>query len=213
MLLSILPVQKVKAGGADKYVKNNFKETVINDKNDYIFTLQEPLIPLKKVKVISSNTKVATAKNMGWEGQVNQFRLTPKKEGTTKITITGTANGKKIKLKGTVKVVNFENPFTKLTLGGESYLSKMKNRGTRIEIKTDKSALKLQYKLKPGWKIKKSDTSYSVSSDQYMYHNVENGKIYSVPEDKRVMLTITIPCVNKNKGIEESISFGISSMF
>lgn len=209
ILLSILPMQKVKAGGADKYVKNNFKEMVINDKNDYIFTLQEPLTPIKKVKITSSNTKVATVKNMGWD-QVNQFRLTPKKEGTTKITITGTADGKKIKLKGTVKVVNFQNPFSMFKINGKSYLSEIKFRRNFIHsIQSNKSNIRLQYKLKSGWSLL-SGRMTGVINGVRLEKEVKNGTTYPRPKGRGDHLIISMEL--KNKSTDAVIRLEISEM-
>ena len=213
MLLSILPVQKVEAASWNGILGNNFKITLVCDKIDCTYLLQEPSALLKNVKITLSNRSVATVKNM------------PKKEGTTKVTITGTANGKKIKLTGTVKVVSVENPFTILKLDGKNYLSKVQKQYNYVNVRTNKEGVKLQYKLKPGWKLQKSNGSIAVSAMVYniregKYYEpvsslsytdvIKNGKTYPVPKGEKVDMSIALFCENKSKGITEMIRFTIN---
>ena len=218
-------MQKVEAASWNGILGNNFKITLVCDKIDCTYLLQEPSALLKNVKITLSNRSVATVKNMSKERQVNSLKITPKKEGTTKVTITGTANGKKIKLTGTVKVVSVENPFTILKLDGKNYLSKVQKQYNYVNVRTNKEGVKLQYKLKPGWKLQKSNGSIAVSAMVYniregKYYEpvsslsytdvIKNGKTYPVPKGEKVDMSIALFCENKSKGITEMIRFTIN---
>ena len=182
VMLSVLPVQRAKA---DDFldVKNNFKESVVYSAYNkgykyffYIYDINNSAgITIKQIKVVSSNKSVATVENVG---NGFSFSLCPKKPGTTKITWTGIVDGKKIKRTGKVTVFNFQNPFSKLKVGGRNYLSKMKGRHNYIEIESDKSEVKLEYKLKSGWKVIGSSGGYYEDSSYIGKDTVKSGDIY-----------------------------------
>ncbi len=209
IVLGIAPVQKVSAM-ADYYVENNFKNTIIYNKNPkednvYNFQMLDISTPLKKVKITSSNTAVATVENAEWDGVNPHFKVTSKKKGTTKITVTGTSNGKKISVTGTVKVVNYENPFKKLTFCGKSYRSKIDSEYKYIYL-YDGTVINMEYKLKPGWKMISAEME-GFKDGSYNKKKVKSGKTYQYPSDTEHEAWIMLLCENKSKGVRQSVRF------
>lgn len=217
LLLSVLPVQKVKAGGG-LFVSNNFIRTVVKYDNASrsVGIYEEAIrnVPLKEVKVTSSNKSVATVKNIGWDGQLNYFQLTPKKAGTTNVTITAKANGKKVKLKGKFKIVNYENPFKSFEFNGKSYMSGLKkgrllegeggNACVRVQIKADDPKIKFQYELKSGWEIERCRSSLTINRvPKVSTKIIKSGATFKNPKDKG-FLNMTMVLRNKrtNAGLE-----------
>lgn len=108
-------------------IKNGSKKTLINSAADrkegyYIYFSDMP-DSVKKIKVSNSKKSIATIKYFGY----GMFTVKPKKAGTTKVTLTGTADGKKIMRRCTIKIVNFKQPFKSLKIDGKDYRKKIKS--------------------------------------------------------------------------------------
>ena len=160
----LIPAMTANADGfiTDDFVKNGFKKTLVNvpqtcsaSKEDHAWHIALKIDDKAKIlSVKSSNSKVASIGKRFYKPFTDIF-ITPKKPGTTKITIVAKTGGKQVTCKGTVTVVKFEKPFTKLKIGGKSYLNKIKCGALcNLDIHTKKNGLKLEYKLRSGWKIK-----------------------------------------------------------
>ncbi len=88
-----------------------------------------------------------------------------------------------------IKVVKFQNPFRVLKINGKSYLSKVKGSGNYIQFK--KSKIRLNYKLKPGWKI------FATYVEGFKPDTVKNNTTYTLKE-----LSSYIAICAKNKKAE-----------
>lgn len=173
LVLSVVsyPALEVKADPS-MGIKNGSKKTLINSAADrkegyYIYFSDMP-DSVKKIKVSNSKKSIATIKYFGY----GMFTVKPKKAGTTKVTLTGTADGKKITRRCTIKIVNFKQPFKSLKIDGKDYRKKVKSSGNGIGVKTKKSKIKFNYKLNSGWKVVDAQTDGK---------KVKNGKTYSLP--------------------------------
>ena len=201
LALIILPVTHVKADDTI-CVDNKFKKTVVYSKDDkkygYIFSMSGLYADsLEQVKIKSSNKSVATVKPISR----GAFQLYPKKAGTTRITITAVMNNKKVKKTGTVKVVNFQNPFKNLKVGGKNYLSKVKGSYNYLVIKTKKANVKLNYKLNSTWKIA---DAHAYGTEQISNIGgttaAKNGMNYALKEGETLMIYLELK--NKKNGVE-----------
>lgn len=154
-VICMVPAAGVRAD--EDVVKNNFKQTlVLQPKGStlsdmWIFRVKNMKSSAKKIKIASSKKSVATAKSLGG----GAFQITSKKAGTTNIKITATVNKKTVTYKGTIKVVNYENPFKTLKIDGKSYVS-IFNKGFDLYTETASTKFKLGLKLKSGWKLKEA---------------------------------------------------------
>lgn len=200
-VLAILPATHVKADDTIQ-VDNKFKKTVVYSKEDqkygYLFSVSGLYgDSLKDVKVKSSNKSVAVIKAI-WGGT---FQLHPKKAGTTRITITAVMNNKKVKKTGTVKVVDFQNPFKNLKVGGKNYISKVKGSYNYLVINTKKANVKLNYKINSSWKIL---DAYAYGTKQISDIGgttpAKNGMSYSLEQGETLMMYIKLK--SKKNGIE-----------
>ena len=168
-VVCLVPVVTASADGftTDDFVENGFKKTLA----DVPRTCQAAQVEhawhvalkiddeAKILSVKSSNSKVASIGKRFYRPFTDIF-ITPKKPGTTKITIVARTGGKQITCRGTVTVVKFEKPFTKLKIGGKDYLKKIKcGAEYNFDVDTKKDSLKLEYELRPGWKIKSVTTT------------------------------------------------------
>lgn len=187
------PASEVKADPSMS-VKNGEKKTLINSAMDrkegyYIYFSDMP-DSVNKIKVSTSKKSVAAIKKLGY----GMFTVKPKKAGTTKVTVTGTADGKKITRKCTIKIVNFKQPFKSLKIDGKNYSKKVKSSGNGIGVKTKKSKIKFSYKLNSGWKVVDARADGK---------KVKNGKTYSLPIEERY---VGIELYVKNKKTGEMVA-------
>ncbi len=190
---------------AGELVKNGFKKTIalsnVDKKAGYWFVVDGPGKITKanvKIKVKSSKKSVASVKSEGY----GIFAVYPKKPGRTTVTITGVSNGKKFKYKGTIKVVKFQRPFKTFKMDGKSYLKEMKSTYNILEMSTDKSAVKFNYKLKSGWKINK----VYVNGKKVKF---KNGKKIALGNDGAVYITMQVK--NKKTGATMETYIDISN--
>lgn len=196
----VFPSMKVRAMGVID-IKKNFKQTVTysasDKKNGYLLGTYNVLPQnAKKIKVISSKKSVANIKKQKVQGGPPIFFLMPKKTGTTKVTVSAIVGKKTVKYTGTVKIINFKNPFKSLKINGKSYLKQVKGSENLIHIK--KSKVKLNYKLKPGWEIDlKSIYGFKQTS-------VKNNQTYTLKKDA-FAAHITIQVKNKKTGEKISV--------
>ena len=181
------------------YVQNNFKETVVHssakyDKSRLVYVDGFYGNKVRNVKVTSSNKSVATVKKSG----TNLFKLMPKKAGSTKVTFTAVVDNKRVKVQGTFKVVDFQNPFTVLKVGGKGYASKVKSSNNYFTIRTSKSKIKLNYKLKSNWKLI-SSSAYGIDSlGSSGSAKVRNGSTYTLKKGENLMVYMSL---NKKNGV------------
>lgn len=182
------------------YVQNNFKETVVHSSSKYdksrMFYVEGIYgNKIRNVKVTSSNKSVATVKKSG----TDLFKLMPKKAGSTKVTVTAVVNNKRVKVQGTFKVVDFQNPFTVLKVGGKGYASKVKSSNNYFTIRTSKSRIKLNYKLKSNWKLI-SSSAYGIDSlGSSGSAKVRNGSTYTLKKGENLMVYMSLK--NKKNGV------------
>ena len=191
IMLSILPMQKVKADGREIRIKNNAQIAVLCSAEDkkigyWGYMDDFSLSDLKNVKVVSSNSSVVS---VAYPRKDWIFNIYPKKVGKAKITITGTLGKKKIKRVATISVVNFQNPFTKLNIGGKNYLSKIKSSRNydTMKIGPETTNIKLQYKLKSGWEIASGSSVNVTRMGVEKKEKVKNGKTYLAPRPEQVL--------------------------
>lgn len=177
-------------------VSNGFKETIILSKADkergYSFYLEQFPDNAKKVKGSSSKKSVAAVKVTG----PRNFTVTPKKAGTTKVTLKGKKGKKTITCKGTIKVVKFQKPFKTLKINGKSYLGDIKSRVNTLSINADKPQVKLNLKAASGWKI----TSATVATELGKYQKLKSGKTYTIGDQG--YMSVSIISYNKKNGVE-----------
>lgn len=177
-------------------VSNGFKETIILSKidkqNGYSFYLEQFPDNAKKVKGTSSKKSVAAVKVTGPQN----FTVTPKKVGTTKVTLKGKKGKKTITCKGTIKVVKFQKPFKTLKINGKSYLGDIKSSVNTTSINVDKPQVKLNFKTASGWKI----TSSMVNTELGKYQKLKNGKTYTIGDQG--YMSVSIISYNKKHGVE-----------
>lgn len=185
LVLLICPSMTAKAEQDNEYwiSSKKFKETVYmpigSQKKEGIMI--HPALPsnAKKLKVSVSNKKIAKAKISSSTGVLTLY---PKKTGTVKVTITGRSNGKKFTRKGTIKLVKFENPFKTLKIGGKSYRNKITMRDNQdVFDVSGKTSMKINYKLKSGWKFISTSVSIEDENGNVKNWKVKNGKTYSWP--------------------------------
>lgn len=155
----VFPNITVKAKSEEGYIdiEKNFKQTITcssADKKEGYFLGIDNVLPKNatEIKVTSSNKSVAGIRKGKWGAN---FYLKPKKTGTTRVVVSAVVGTEKVNYTGTVKVVNFKNPFKTLKINGKNYSKQVKGSNNYIEIK--KSKIKLNYKLKSGWKIESKD--------------------------------------------------------
>ena len=175
-------------------VKNGSKKTLINSAADrkegyYIYFSDMP-DSVKKVKVSVSKKSVIKVKYIGY----GMFVVQPKKTGTSKVTVTGVADAKKITRKCTIKIVNFKQPFKCLKIDGKDYRKKVKSSGNGIGVKTKKSKIKFNYKLNSGWKVVDARADGK---------KVKNGKTYSLSIGEQY---VGIELYVKNKKTGETVA-------
>ena len=204
--LFILPVPEAKA---DLYytLENGGNLTLVNSAADrkygYEMAFTDVSLYGVKPKIISSKKSVAKIKNNGG----GLFTVIPKKAGTTKIKLTATVNRKKITRKATIKIVKFKQPFKTLKINGKNYTKKIKQSNNMTTIKTDKSKVKLNYKLKSDWKVLYSSFynqgDYSVNTPK-----VKNGSTFSLDVNDTLIISMTLR--NKKTHGEIMVSFNVS---
>lgn len=196
----VFPSIKVRAMGFIN-IEKNFKQTVTysasDKKNGYMLGTYNVLPQnAKKIKVTSSKKSVAGIKKQKVQGGPPIFFLMPKKTGTTKVTVSAVVGKKTVKYTGTVKIINFKNPFKSLKINGKSYLKQVKGSDNRIHIK--KSKMKLNYKLKSGWKIDWKETH------GFKQTNVKNNQTYTLKKGSSSGI-IMIHVKNKKTGEKISV--------
>ncbi|MGN1167442.1 MAG: hypothetical protein ACI4S2_13560 [Lachnospiraceae bacterium] len=199
LVLLICPAMTAKADDNEYWIsKRNFKETVYmpigNQKKDGICMHLNLPANSKNYKVSVNNKKLLKAKM-----QYGVLVLYPKKTGTVKVTVTAVSNGKKVKSKGTIKLVKYENPFKTLKIGGKSYRKKITMRcihdGFNIANKT---SMKINYKLKSGWKFVSKDVAIEDEEGNVKSWNIKNGKTYTWPKGNDMQVYMILK--NKKHG-------------
>lgn len=185
-------------------VSNGFKETIILSKidkqNGYSFYLEQFPDNAKKVKGTSSKKSVAAVKVTG----PRNFTVTPKKAGTTKITLKGKKGKKTITCKGTIKVVKFQKPFKTLKINGKSYLGDVQSSLNHSSVTVDKSQVTLNFKAASGWKI----SSATVYSGTGAPQKLKSGKTYTIGDSG--YLSVSILSKNKKNGAQIQSYFYIT---
>lgn len=191
---------KAESGSGYLVIEKNSKQTVtcsaVDKKVGYLLDIHN-ILPknAKKIKVTSSRKSVASIRKEKWG---DCFFLKPKKTGTTKLTISAVAGKKKVKYTNIVKVVNFRNPFKALKINGKSYLKQIKGASNYINIENSK--IKLDCKLKSGWKIELVDVS------GYRKKSIKNNRVYTF---ERCASGGTVLIRAKNKKTGEGIYINI----
>ncbi|MDO4555166.1 MAG: hypothetical protein Q4B70_08500 [Lachnospiraceae bacterium] len=179
---------ETKAASTEWKATNKFKKTVTLTKDNkkegiyYSFTDIENA-SYENVKVTSSKKSVATVKKDYLD---MEFRVYPKKTGTTKITWTATdpKTNKQLKRTGTIKVVKYENPFSSLKIESKNYASKAKKDYSVANIKTNKTKLKLNYKLKKNWKLVSGGyMTWNPNNCKWKSQKIKNGKTYTLQKN------------------------------
>ncbi len=206
--LFILPAPEAKA---DLYytLENGGKLTLVSSaadrKNGYETAFTDlPFDGLQgKPKITSSKKSVAKIKNEGG----GLFVIMPKKAGTTKIKLTAKVNGKKVTRKATIKIVKFKQPFKTLKIGGKNCIKKVNQSYNMANIKTDKSKIKLNYKLKSGWKVLYS-SAYKQGSYTGKSIKVKNGAAFPLGDNETYVISMSLR--NKKTGEEISVLFNVS---
>ena len=208
--ICLVPAMTTNADGftTDDFVQNGFRKTLADVPKTCPAPKEEHAwhIALKadnKAKILSvksSNSKVASIGKAFYKPFTDIF-ITPKKPGTTKITIVAKTGGKQITCKGTVTVVKFEKPFTKLKIEGKDYLKEIKCGSTYyLDVDTKKDGLKLEYKLRSGWKIKSVFAMNEKYEDINYKKEFKNGiKLFKKYGYYRVLLR------NTKTGVEQCI--------
>lgn len=111
----------------------------------------------KNVKAVSSNKKIATVKVLRdeFEGEY-YFRVTPKKKGSSTITMTGTVNGKKVTEKTKVKIINYTNPASSFKISGKEFAGKFKghDKASAVGKLVRNKKIKVSCKPAKGWTVK-----------------------------------------------------------
>ena len=89
--------------------------------------------------------------------------LYPKKAGKATITYIADSGNRKIKEVYHINIIKFTNPFTSITYGGKDISGKIKDTYNEITVPKGKADSKIEYKLKPGWKVRyKNESSVEV---------------------------------------------------
>lgn len=106
------------------------------------------------VSIKSSKPGVlAVTKSQGQDSRVYDCCLTPKKPGTSKITLVAKINGKKKTFSANYTVKPYPKPITMLKVDGKA-VNLGKNKFA-ANVKTKKNKVKVQYKIAKGWKLKR----------------------------------------------------------
>lgn len=175
-------------------VSNGFKHTIILSKIDqqrgYSFYAEDLPANVKNVKVTSSKKSVATVKG---NGPLN-FTVTPKKVGTTKITLKGKSGKKAVKCAGTIKVVKFQQPFKTFKINGVSQRGAVTSSINVKAVEVDKSKAKIDFKAASGWKVLSATVYSSTGKSQ----KLKNGKTYTIA--KQGYLAVSLYMENKKNG-------------
>lgn len=175
-------------------VSNGFKQTIILSQLDqqrgYSFYADSLPANVKNVKATSSKKSVATVKGNG----LLNFTVTPKKVGTTKITLKGKSGKKAVKCAGTIKVVKFQQPFKTLKVNGVSQRSAVTSSVNVKAIEVDKPKAKIDFKAASGWKV----LSASLYSSNGKTQKLKSGKTYTIANQG--YLAVSISMENKKNG-------------
>lgn len=205
ILIAVMCTPVIASADGTIGVSNGFKETIILSKidkeNGYSFYAESLPGNVKNVKVTSSKKSVATVKGNGYFN----FTVTPKKAGTTKITLKGKSGKKTVTCKGTIAVVKFQQPFKTLKINGTSHRSDVKSSTNVQTLQVDKSKAKIDFKPASGWKTLHA----TVSTDTGKTQKLKSGKTYSIGE--RGYLSVSIDMMNKKNGAVISTFFHIRS--
>ena len=197
---------------ADEFKILSAKSRVVTgvDKNyGCLIDLSSKLKGMKDGTVSVSNSKVI--KNAWFDvmdmteynGKVNLYlTFMPVKKGTSKITVSGTIGGKKASFTTTVKVVNYQNPFSVLKLGSKSYKKKFKKYANSVVARTSAGKPKLTVKPAAGWKL---------SSVKYSPFGTLDGKAVKTKSGKKISLysggtIITFTLKNSKTKVTEKLS-------
>lgn len=178
LFLGFMMMFPVTAGaGGFIEVGDGLKQTIVlspSDKKEGYLLETYHVLPAdaEKVKVVSSKKSVACVENQG--GGV--FYVFPKKTGTTDITVSAVSGKERLRWKVTVKVKKFKNPFKTFKINDRNCLKKIKGSDNYIHIKNSK--VKLDYKLKSGWKI------FWSGSKGLTKKTVKNHKTYTLKKKK-----------------------------
>ena len=185
--------------------KNQFNYTLLyphKEGRDQIYVKKLSGVPGSKIKISYSKKGIVqvvpikeTYDGRKWPGTYNIFA---KKPGTTTVSITGTKKGKKITYKGKITVEKYSNPFSKLKIDGKSYLSKT----TKIKVSKDnelynsfnirssKATMKIDWKLKPGWKMESVSDNENTSGMLDYVGEVKNGKKFSIKGKREIEMLL-----------------------
>ena len=195
LILCLTPMQEVHAKDDAEYVKNGFKMVLeagnFYTRNIYVKKFQNNTVENIKVKV--SSKKVVSAQVDEDENGEPYLSFSSKKPGKAKITITADVNGKNFTCKGTVSVIKFQSAFTELKVNGKSYLKDTVHPFSYVILQGNNSkSLKLEYKLKPGWKMEKGAEIWVNGNEGYTKRysgNITNGISLSAADGYYICLS------------------------
>lgn len=185
--------------------KNQFNYTLLypcREGGDQIYVKKLSGVPGSKIKISYSKKGIVqlvpvkkTYDGKKWPGTYN---IIAKKPGTTTVTITGTKKGKKITYKGKITVEKYSNPFTKLKIDGKNYrskitkikVSKSNELYNSFKIRSRKTTMKIDWKLKSGWKME-SVSNYKKTSNMLDYvDEIKSGKKFSIKGKREIEMIL-----------------------
>lgn len=194
ILIAVMCTPVIASADGTIGVSDGFKETIILSKTDqesgYSFYAESLPSNVKNVKVTSSKKSVATVKGNGYFN----FTVTPKKVGTTKITLKGKSGKKTVTCKGTITVVKFQQPFKTLKINGVNHRSDVKSSVNVQNVQVDKSKVKIDFKPASGWKVSYTTVYAGAGTTQ----KLKSGKTYTIGEAGYISASISM--VNKKNG-------------
>ena len=179
LLLSVVCISGVSSNAKGVRPKIARKTVWMYGKDSYVsaydFYAEEKdvVAPDTFISIKSSNKNVLEVASQ--DKKYNNFAFKAKKTGKSKITIKYKYKGKVYKETATVKVKKFSNPIKKATLNGKDITKKLK-KGYYENYKYNKGKIKVNLKLKKGWKIKM--VTYTYPSYEY----IKNGQSVSIPK-------------------------------
>ncbi len=198
-LFVINPVSVVAADDAPGFYDKYSSSWYTGEKNSTWCAIKNIQKTDKVTSVKSSNPKVVAAKKITFNEGVPGIQITPKKVGSSKVTIKIKRNGKTYTSTRTDYVLKYTNPFKSVKVGNKEYVKSFdKTHSPNIAFRGSK---KVSVKTKSDWKVRSIWT-----------YNNKDGKIKSYKNNKTVntknTTQLSIELQNtKNKNIIISTHF------
>lgn len=170
----------------------------------------------KKIKNLkSSNKKIASVKKIKYADSYS-VRITPKAQGTAKISFSYYHKTKKKwkKVSGTVKVIAYtENPFSRLVIGGRDLTSKCTSySGLNVSmyyLGADTLNFSIAAKMKNGWSI--SNRKYYATPMRFMEaEEVSLSEFQKLNLQDYYSVSVKFTVTNKNRNIKMPVSIRVN---